>query len=136
MARRFRLQSVVGMLLASLGAVGLLVGPATAQAPNAGPPAVGVVKVAKKPIVETEKFIGRIQAVNRVDLVARVTAFEEQMTFTEGQEVKKGDVLYRLEKPPFEADVQAKKAAVEQFQAQLENANVTLTRAQTLLNTP
>ena len=109
---------------------------ALAQAPNAGPPAVSVVKVTKKPITETEKFIGRIQAVNRVDLVARVTAFEEQMTFVEGQEVKKGDVLYRLERAPFEADVAAKQAAIDQIQAQLRNANITLERANTLLNTP
>lgn len=109
---------------------------ALAQAPNAGPPAVGVVKVAKKPVTETEKFIGRIQAVNRVDLVARVTAFEELITFTEGQEVKKGDVLYRLERPPFEADVEAKQATIDQVQAQLRNADVTLQRASTLLNTP
>lgn len=113
-----------------------LVSSAAAQAPNAGPPAVGVVTVARKPITETEKFIGRVQAVNRVELVARVTAFEEEMTFREGQEVKKGDVLYRLERPPFEADVQAKQAAIDQFQAQLQNADVTLSRAQTLLNTP
>ena len=111
-------------------------GSAHAQAPAGGPPAVGVVKVSKKPITETEKFIGRIQAVNRVDLVARVTAFENEMTFKEGQEVKKGDVLYRLERPPFEADVQAKQASVDQFQAQLQNANVTLDRAQTLLSSP
>ncbi len=120
---------VVGVVLAS--AV-----PAAAQMPNAGPPAVGVIKVARKPVTETEKFIGRIQAVNRVDLVARVTAFIEQMTFAEGQEVKKGDVLYRLERPPFEADVQARQAAIDQFQAQLQNADVTLNRAQTLLNSP
>ena len=110
--------------------------PVTAQAPAAGPPAVGVVTVSKKPITETEKFIGRIQAVSRVDLVARVTAFEEVISFQEGQEVKKGDVLYRLERPPFEADVQAKQAAIDQIQAQLRNANITLDRATTLLSSP
>ena len=123
-------------IVAALFGLAVLVSPAGAQAPNAGPPAVGVVTVSKKPITETEKFIGRIQAVNRVDLVARVTAFEEEMTFREGQEVKKGDVLFRLERPPFEADVQAKQAAIDQVQAQLQNADVTLNRAQTLLNSP
>ena len=117
-------------------ALGFATAPAHAQMPGGGPPAVGVVTVSKKPITETERFIGRIQAVNRVDLVARVTAFEQEMTFREGQEVKKGDVLYRLERPPFEADVQAKQAAIDQVQAQLQNADVTLNRAQTLLNTP
>jgi membrane fusion protein (multidrug efflux system) len=112
------------------------VAPAAAQAPPAAPPAVGVVKAALRPVTETERFIGRIQAVEQVNLVARVTAFLEHIVFTEGQEVKKGDVLYRLEQPPFQADVAAKQATIEQIQAQLDNANVTLDRAQTLLKTP
>ena len=114
----------------------LTVAPAAAQAPPGAPPAVGVAKVGKRPITETERFIGRIQAVEQVNLVARVTAFLEEIVFKEGQEVKKGDMLYRLEQPPFQADVAAKQATIEQIQAQLDNANVTLDRAQTLLKTP
>lgn len=114
----------------------LLSAPAFAQAPPAGPPAVGIAKVGTRPIIETEQFIGRIQAVEQVNLVARVTAFVEKIVFTEGQEVKKGDVLYRLERAPFEADVAAKQATIDQIQAQLQNANVTLDRAETLLKTP
>ena len=98
--------------------------------------AVGVIKATKHPVTQTERFIGRIQAVARVDIVARVTAFIEQYVFREGDEVKKGQVLYRLERPPFEADVEAKQGTVEQIQAQLANATVTLQRATTLLNTP
>jgi membrane fusion protein (multidrug efflux system) len=106
--------------------------PASAQqAPP--PPAVGVVKVERQPVTETSAFLGRIQAINRVDLSARVTAFLEKRLFTEGSEVKQGDLLYRLEQGPFEADVQAKQAAIEQVQAQLRNANVTLDRARELL---
>ena len=56
--------------------------------------------------------------------------------FTEGAEVKKGDLLYVLERPPFEADLAAKQAAVQQMQAQLQNATITLARAQSLLHTP
>ena len=114
----------------------LAAAPALAQTPATAPPAVGVIKVTKHPVTETERFIGRIQAVARVDIVARVTAFIEQYVFKEGDEVKKGGVLYRLERPPFEADVEAKQGTVEQIQAQLANANVTLQRATTLLNTP
>ncbi len=110
--------------------------PALAQAPANAPPAVGVIKATKHPVTQTERFIGRIQAVARVDVVARVTAFIEQYVFKEGDEVKKGEVLYRLERPPFEADVEAKQGTVEQIQAQLANATVTLQRATTLLNTP
>ena len=92
--------------------------------------------VQRRPITETSDFVGRVQATDRVDIVARVTAFIEERLFTEGSEVKQGDLLYRLERPPFEADLHAKQAAVAQYQAMLRNATITLNRAQSLLNTP
>jgi membrane fusion protein (multidrug efflux system) len=114
---------------------GLAPSQAHAQAPG-GPPAVGVVRVQQQPITETSEFVGRIQATDRVNLIARVTAFLEQRRFTEGSEVKQGDLLYVLEQPPFQADLEAKRAAVQQTQAQLQNATITLNRASTLLHTP
>ncbi len=110
--------------------------PAAAQAPAGGPPAVGVIKVSKHPVTETDRFVGRIQATAKVDVVARVTAFLESYDFKEGDEVKKGQLLYKLEQPPFQAAVEAEQGTIQQFQAQLANANVTLQRANTLLNTP
>jgi len=109
---------------------------ASAQAAAPPPPAVGVLKATKKPITETDEFIGRIQAINRVDIVARVTAFIEKVAFMDGQEVKKGDLLYELERPPFEADLEAKKAVADQMSAQLQNATAALGRAETLLKGP
>ena len=108
---------------------------AEAQMPG-GPPAVGVVRAEQQQITQTDEFIGRIQAVGRVALVARVNAFLEKRLFVEGAEVKKGDLLYQLEQPPFQAQVDAAKAAVEQLQAQHRNAELTLERQQTLLKTP
>ena len=99
-------------------------------------PAVGVVRVRKEPQIETSQFVGRVSAVDRVDIVARVTAFLEQRKFREGAEVQKGDLLYQLERGPFEADLAAKQALVAQQQALLRNATITLNRAQSLLNTP
>ncbi len=104
--------------------------------PGGPPPAVGTTVVQPQSITETDEFVGRIQATNRVDLVARVTGFLTKRLFTEGAEVKPGDLLYQIEKPPFEADVQAKTAAVAQANAQLQNASITLGRATTLLSTP
>lgn len=123
-------------LIVTLGLAGGLAGPAAAQFGAAGPPAVGVVRVERQPVTETSEFVGRIQATDRVNLVARVTAFLEEIHFTEGAEVKKGALLYRLEQPPFQADLQAKAATVQQMQAQLQNAEITLHRAETLLHTP
>jgi membrane fusion protein (multidrug efflux system) len=109
--------------------------PAHAQF-GGGPPAVGVVPVRRQPVVETSEFVGRVQAIDKVDLVSRVTAYLEEIHFTEGAEVAKGDLLYVLERAPFEADVAAKRASVAQTQALLRNASITLGRAQALLNTP
>ncbi len=105
------------------------------EQPAAGPPAVGVVRAERQQITQTDEFIGRIQAVGRVALVARVTAFLEKRLFVEGAEVKKDDLLYQLERPPFQAQVDADQANVEQLQAQHHNAELTLERAQYLLKT-
>jgi membrane fusion protein (multidrug efflux system) len=116
-------------LLLSLASV------AYAQMP-AGPPSVGVVRAQQTAITETSEFIGRIQAIERVALTARVTAFLDQRLFTEGAEVNQGDLLYRLERAPFEAAVQQQEAAVADTSARLANANIQLSRAQSLLGTP
>jgi membrane fusion protein, multidrug efflux system len=127
-----RLSSVVlGVLLFAC-----LSADAAAQPAPGGPPTVGVVRAERQQITQSDEFIGRIQAVNRVALVARVSAFLDKRLFVEGAEVKKGDVLYVLEQPPFQAQVDAAKASVEQFEAQHRNAELTLQRAQALLSTP
>lgn len=112
-------------------------GPAgrTQPAPS-GPPAVGVVEAIRRPITETSEFLGRIEAINRVNVVARVSAFLDQRLFSEGAEITKGDELYRLERGPFEADLASKQAQVAQLQATLELAKLTTERARTLLGGP
>jgi membrane fusion protein (multidrug efflux system) len=116
-------------------ALGLLSPGAVAQPAPGGPPAVGVVRAEQQQITQSDEFIGRIQAVNRVALVARVTGFLEKRLFVEGSEVKQGDLLYRIEQPPFQAQVNAAQASVAQLEAQHRNAEVTLERAQYLLKT-
>lgn len=125
-----RFVSMLAPLLAALAS------PALAQPGPSGPPAVGVAVVQKRPVIETSEFVGRIQAVNRVDLVARVTAFLEERQFTEGNEVHTGDLLYRLERAPFEAQVAAQAASVAQANAVLQGSSLNLGRAEALLNTP
>jgi membrane fusion protein (multidrug efflux system) len=106
---------------------------AMAQTAPAAPPAVGVVQVERRPIIESDTFNGRIEPVLSVNIVARITAFVEQKPFVDGSEVKSGDVLYALEKPPFQAAVDLQQAAVAQAEAQLENDNTELWRKQQLL---
>ena len=119
-------------LVLALG-LALLSVEAKAQPAPGAPPAVGVVRVERQQITQTDEFIGRIQAVGRVSLVARVTGFLEKRLFVEGDEVKKDDLLYQLEQPPFQAQVDAGKAAVAQLEAQHRNADISLQRAQQLL---
>ncbi|HEU0154972.1 MAG TPA: efflux RND transporter periplasmic adaptor subunit [Stellaceae bacterium] len=124
----------IGCLLPALALV--LAAPAIAQTAAGEPPAVGVVRAEREQITQTNEFIGRIEAVGRVALVARVTAFLDKQLFIEGSEVKKGELLYQLEQAPFQAQVDYNKANVAQLEAQHRNAQLTLDRAQYLLKTP
>lgn len=108
---------------------------AFAQMPS-GPPSVGVVRAQQTAVTETSEFVGRVQAIDRVSLTARLTAFLDKRLFKEGTEVNQGDVLYRLERGPFEAAVQQQEAAVADSSSRLANANIQLARAQSLLNGP
>jgi membrane fusion protein, multidrug efflux system len=125
----------IGLLIAGAVAIAATA-TVRAQPAASGPPAVGIIEVAKRPITETSEFLGRIEAVNRVNVVARVTAFLEKRLFKEGSEIKTGDKLYGLERGPFEADLASKQALVAQLQATLENAKLTTDRARTLLGGP
>ncbi|HSZ56931.1 MAG TPA: efflux RND transporter periplasmic adaptor subunit [Tepidisphaeraceae bacterium] len=125
----------IRLLLAGLVTTGSS-GAAVSQSAPGGPPAVGIVEAIRRPITETSEFLGRIEAINRVNVVARVTGFLDARLFVEGAEIKKGDLLYRLERGPFEADLASKQGAVAQLQATLENAKLTTERARTLLGGP
>jgi len=106
---------------------------AMAQPAGSAPPAVGVVTVERQPMTDSYEFNGRVQPINSVNIVARVAAWLDKQLFVEGTDVKKGDLLYTLEKPPFQAAVDRQKAAVAQAQAQLANADIELRRAQQLV---
>ena len=125
-------------LLVTLGAapalLALALGSAAAQAPP--PPAVGVVKAEVKPVTEATDFVGRIQAIDKVDLSARVTGFIQKRHFTEGAEVKVGDPLFTMERAPFEADVQQKAGVLGEKRALQQQATNALNRAKSLLNSP
>lgn len=94
-----------------------------------------MVRVERQEVTQSNEFVGRIQSVGRVALVARVTAFLEKRAFVEGSEVKRGQLLYLLEQPPFQAQVDYNAANVAQLEAQHKNAQLTLERAQYLLKT-
>ncbi|NKC30992.1 efflux RND transporter periplasmic adaptor subunit [Roseomonas sp. BU-1] len=133
-ARRAALSPFLGRLLAgALLGLTLSSPAALAQFGPQGPPAVGVLAVERRPVRESTEFVGRVEAQNRVDLRARVTGFLQERAFREGQEVTEGQVLFRLERPPFEAEVARAQAQVASAQAELQNANSALARARDLV---
>jgi membrane fusion protein (multidrug efflux system) len=105
-----------------------------AAAPPANP-AVGVRPAAMKGVSQSFEFVGHIKATDKVDVRARIEGFLEKVAFHEGQDVKAGDLLYQLEQPPFQAQVNTAKANVAQLEAQHRNAELTLGRAQYLIKT-
>lgn len=99
------------------------------------PPGVIVAKAERRDVRPTELFNGRVEAKDEVDLLARVEGFLEKRNFEEGQMVKSGDLLFRLEQPPFIATVQQREADLARAQAEERNARVQLDRATQLLRT-
>ena len=106
---------------------------ARAQQPTI--PTVSVITAEKRPVTESVRFVGRIQAIERVDVRARVTGYLDDVLFKDGDLVKVDTPLYRIEKGPFEAAVEQAKAAKLRAQALLENATLQLQRAEELLKT-
>ncbi len=109
-----------------------LVLPANAQQQPAAVP-VGVVKAERKPIADALDFVGRVEAINRVEIKARITGFLEQVLFKEGDAVKEGAPLYRIEQGLFQAAVEQAQGALERSKASKVLTEVQLQRAEDLL---
>jgi membrane fusion protein (multidrug efflux system) len=105
-----------------------------ANAPAGGPaPAVTVVKTLVEDIRPTFRFTGRIEAVSKVDLRARVDGFLEKRLFTEGANVKEGDLLFVIEKGLYHAALDEAKAGLERAQATLQLAEIEFNRQSELV---
>ena len=59
---------------------------------------VGTVKAEHKPIAKTKNYVGRVEAINKVEVHARVTGYLQDVLFKEGDFVKEGQNLYTVEK--------------------------------------
>ncbi|MBK1719504.1 efflux RND transporter periplasmic adaptor subunit [Thiocystis violacea] len=104
-----------------------------APARETPPPAVVAVKAEARTIEEEAKFVGRVVALNRVELRARVEGFLKERRFTEGQSVKVGDVLFVIEPDQYQSVVDQRQADVEKAKADYQNADAQLKRGQELL---
>lgn len=105
---------------------------ARAQAPPGPLPAVSVVTVYLKDVARNVEFIGRTEAIQQVDVRARVQGFLEKVAFSEGQDVKSGDSLFTIERDQYEAAHLQATAQRDSAEASLRNAQLTLDRRQEL----
>jgi membrane fusion protein, multidrug efflux system len=103
------------------------------QQPTAVP--VGTVSAELRPITQTNDFVGRVEAPEKVAIRARITGFLQDVLFKEGDVVKEGDVLYRIEPETFQAAVQQAQGSLLQAQGEVANAIAQLARTQELVKT-
>ena len=114
----------------------LIASVAVGAPPDSGsalPPLVTVAPVAIQNINPPVEYIGHVEAIQAVDLRARVEGFLEQINFKEGDNVPSGKVLYVIEQAPYLAKVAVDKAQVAQAEAELTRANQHLQRLRSAL---
>jgi multidrug efflux system membrane fusion protein len=108
---------------------------ALAQLGPSGPPPVTVAKPIVKPVTEFDDFIGRFDAVEQVDVRARVGGYVDKIAFVDGSMVSAGDVLFVIDPRPYQAALDQANAALASVQARLEFAHTDLDRAENLKKT-
>lgn len=97
------------------------------------PPSVDVAAPMIKPIVEWDEYTGQFEAQTEVDVRARVSGYLESVHFKDGQIVTKGQLLYVIDRRPFEAALARAEAVEARARSQLKLADLTLKRGEALL---
>ncbi|MDB5934157.1 MAG: efflux transporter periplasmic adaptor subunit [Massilia sp.] len=125
------------MALVGLAAIGLAgCGPANSKAPDAaaagGAPVTAAV-VLERQVNETQEFSGRLEALERVDIRARVGGFITSVNFKPGSLVNKGDVLFVIDARPFQAEANRAEAAAVSARAKADLARLELARSERLV---
>lgn len=108
--------------------------PANAAPPATPPPAVKVAQPLAQEVTEWDEFTGRIEALNNVEVRARVSGYLDKVNFTAGKKVKKGDLLFQIDPKPLQAQLDLANAELEQAKTKYALAQSEFKRAQNLLN--
>jgi len=124
--------AVAGLAAATLAGCDSARGKA-AEASAAGGPPVSAATVIEKQVAETQEFSGRLEAIDHVEIRARVSGFITSVNFKPGSEVKKGDVLFVVDQRPYAAEVARAEAAANSAKARADLARLELARAERLL---
>ena len=101
------------------------------QAPDA--PRVAVAKVERRDVTPSFSYVGRVEAVKSVELIARVEGFLKLRNFQEGGDVRKGELLFLIERAPYQIAVEQHRADLAGARATLENAEQDFARKETLV---
>ena len=129
MSKRF-----AGMAIAVFALVGAACSegqPQQAKAPP--PPTVTVAKPVRKLVIDQDEYVGRFVALDTVEMRARVGGYLEKINFTDGQMVKQGDVLFVIDRRPYEHILDQAKANLAQARANLAFAQADLDRGAQLV---
>jgi len=102
------------------------------QAAAPPPPAVTVAKPVSKSIADRDEYVGRFVAIESVETRARVSGYLDAIHFRDGEIVNQGDLLFTIDRRPFEIALAQAQAALEQARANLAFAQRDLSRAQGL----
>jgi RND family efflux transporter MFP subunit len=97
------------------------------------PPAVTVAKPTQRTIIDKDEYVGRFVAVDNVEIRARVSGYLDKVHFADGAMVKQGDLLFTLDRRPFENALAQAQANLNQARANLAYAAADLDRAQQLV---
>lgn len=117
-------------------AVVLAASGASAQAPKGGqmpPPAVAIERVQVRDASNPAEFIGRVEAIEAVDIRARVQGFLRSINFRAGEAVEVGDLLFEIEPAQYEASVASAEAQRARAEASRNEAESRLKRTRELL---
>jgi RND family efflux transporter MFP subunit len=97
------------------------------------PPQVTVAKPITRAVADTDEYVGRFLAIDAVEIRARVSGYLDGNHFQDGQLVKKGDLLFTIDRRPFEASLEQARANLAQAKANLAFAESDLARGQNLV---
>ena len=100
---------------------------------SAPPPAVTVAKPTKRVVVDQDEYVGRFVAIDSVEIRARVSGYLDRIDFTDGQMVKQGDLLFTLDKRPFQTALDQAVGNLEQARANLAFTETDLARGAQLV---
>lgn len=133
MTRSFKLALVLGLVIV-LGLVAAGCGREEhAPATQAEPPVVTVVQPVEREITDYAEFTGRVEAVESVQVRARVNGHLVSVLFREGTEVKKGDVLFEIDPRPYQARLSRDLARLQQTEAEVRRAQADFDRVSRII---